>query len=241
MSLSILTNHQPHINKGMIKITCKGENDITHDIQIKMDKYGNAYLDTSGINQTYFTEFNYKLYQINIDNNNTPYAEPYKLNNSDDNLNNLIDDTIKFHDISLLKKHIVDEFEYLDKINEGYVEENNEYFIEDENSDEQNQCLINEDIVNKYGDDNWEFDFSSSTKLDTSIIKIEDECISSLYDTYIYDNQDLIFCSTSKYSNSIYKITIKDNKIYLRPVGYTEKAYIIMINKIGTIDFILTC
>lgn len=210
-------------------VTCNGENNTSHNIGIKIDTYGNLYFDTSMIDNKYFTNGQqYTLHQICIDRDNNLAVESHEYEEI------LVDSKIDLQDISLLQTHIIDEFEYLNKLGEGYVDENNEYFVEEEN-DDSNGNIIDEDITNQYGFDNYEFIFSSSNNTQIEVVQIKDECLSSLYDVIIYNQDKLVFCSSARHNDSIYKITIRNNTIYLRPVGYPETMYNIFIEKSGLI------
>lgn len=217
----------------MATITCKGENDTTLNVGIKFDVYGNLYLDTTTVDKTYFVSGpKHNLHQVCINGDNTLSVESYNYN-----IIGKVDD--QFKDISLLQKHIVGEFEYLNEIGQGHIDEHHEYCVEEEEEEDfENGKIIDEDVVSKYGYDNYEFNFSSSKK-DIEVVKIEEECIVALYDTYVYEGTDLVFSSIAKYSDSIYKITIRDNCVCLRPIGYMEKYYQICINKLGNIVCII--
>jgi hypothetical protein len=207
----------------MPQLLCK-ENDNIYKINIKFDTYGNIYLDTS--NTTLSLKYN--LHQLNIDNKGDIYVESYNYQECDK--------SVKFvGDISILKKHIIQELDYLEKITEGDVIESGEYIIEQEDSED---IVIDEDIVKKYGHCNYKFDFNSSGKENIDIVQYENEEVSALYDTYIYIDDDLIYSSTSKISDSIYKIIIRNDNIYIRQIGYKEKGYNILINN-GLIEFVL--
>lgn len=159
------------------------------------------YIDRYG--NLYF-DFNNTVYEIEIDRFNVPNLSIINL----DSLKN------------------IDDYK-LDNIN-NYIEdsEENDEYKDTETSDD---FMIDDDNINKFGYNNLPFNFYSNTDSTIKIIDGSDIC--ALYDTYIYDNDQIIFISSSKNNDSIYKLQLhNDGKIVFTNVGEEGKNYKIFIN-----------
>lgn len=200
-------------------------NNNGHEITLSFDPYGNLYF-----------EHNNKFYQIIISGNDVPILDygnysiikPYKK---------------QFKQIINIDKSNPLQRKLKKKINDQENNEDNdsddEYFLEDHNDDyypeDQDYENDNEDIsddnisidgdtIEKYGEYNYKFDFWLNEEI--NIYYREDGDITALYDTYIYDNEQLIFKSHSVDDSSIYRFRIyKNGDIYFRPIGGIEKKY----------------
>lgn len=212
-------------------------NNIEKYLQIGFDSYGNVYL--------YFDSLD-KAYQLNVNGKNIPYLEPGQYNIIKRSNKNIGTFTILDSETSLkskVDKHLEEEHAYDsdddydldgDNISDYYPEDSTYLHNDDLQHDDE---LIDENMLNAYGDDNLKFNFWSFSKDEQiSIYDIENEDIMALYDTYIYDNGQLIFKSNSKNGNSIYRLCIHlDGTILFRPIGYTERIFNILINSDNTI------
>jgi len=193
-----------------------------YEINISFDPYGNLYI-----------EHNEKTYQVNINGSGIPILDqgsytiisPYtkefkqiiqvdksnplqkkikkKLEQQEDNENNNSDDEY-----------------FLDEHNEDYCPEDQDHIINQDESDD--NISIDENTIEKYGEHNYKFDFWNADQGD--VYYREDGDITSLYDTYIYNSDRLIFKSHSINDSSIYRFRIYINgDIYYRPIGGIEK------------------
>jgi len=185
-------------------IQCFNENDEIININIYFDNYGNLYLN-NGIQH----------YQINVNNKNQIYAELW-----DTEFENDINYNYEELNISeLMKNEEPDDYLYEDK----------DYFEEKIDSDE---YIIDEDNINQFGSDNLEFRFMTNSDLHLVRQKAQPD-VSALYDTFIYNNSSLLFCSKSSNEQSIFRIIIRDGIIFFRPIGYSEKQYKIIRKQSG--------
>ena len=204
------------------------------NFSINLDVYGNLYFSHNKTNITY---------QLNIDGKNRitldkgeykilePYNKIYKTKQLDENS---------------LKKKVKNDLEENSGSESGSGSEDSDskYYPEDadfideeiieENSKEEEKKIIDEDLINKYGENNLQFTFWQPLATDTNNINIffrEGEEIMALYDTYIYDiNNQLLFKSNSPDSSSIYRLRIfPSGEIYFRPIGYSEQRYILEV------------
>jgi hypothetical protein len=176
---------------------------------ITFDVYGNLY-----INDTY---------QLNVDGCNIPYLESGEYNILDNK------SKVKISKITeerfLLKEKVRDTLKLDDNSSEedeiDYYPENNEQYDQSSESEE-----INEDIIKKYGEHNIPFNFGNSAFGDDIIKERNNGDIMALYDTYLYDNNNLVFKSNSNDNSSIYVLKIwTDGSILFRPIGYKEAKY----------------
>jgi len=167
------------------------------EINIFLDKYGNFYLDDSGI-----------YYQLNIDAKNNPYLEKYNYKILNDTSSEYYSSKNKF------KKNI--------KL--FPCKNDKEYIILDDttNSDDN---LYYPDIEDKYGYHNKPFKIY--IKLDNiKIYDIEDSDICALYDIILYKNDSIILISRSYDESSVYEILIyDDNIIEFKLLGDKKKYY----------------
>lgn len=231
----------------------KGENNNIFKINICFDLYGNLYLDISNIkNDPYFNDSNdsndANLFQINIDGKNIPIAERGDYPVISDTNTNL--KKFMFGINHTLKDLVKDT---LDDDDEGGLIEYFNYFPEDEdhydveesnnNTENSDDCVIDEDYDRLYGRDNKPFNFTTHNIEDNDMNDInindrEDGNITSLYDTYVYNNGILILKATSQ-TNSIYRIQIhNDGNFLFRPIGYSSTVYKVFIDKNKNIKFV---
>ena len=207
------------------------------------DPFGNLYLDSNG-----------KIYQVNISNKHVPYLEE-GLYNIIKQSTNLIKKLTAVDKQNSLRMKIQKKFEkqedeeafdsddeyYLDDKNEiDYYPEDNDYYHDSDSSEEDNGTIhndiIDENNINNYGEMNLEFNFM---KNDTDTIEInyrENGDVMALYDTYIYNNNKLVFTSHSKDNSSIYRLRIEGDNIYCRSIGGVEHKYVIKILENNDLD-----
>lgn len=164
------------------------------------------------INGNLYFNFNEKMYQLNIDENDNPILEIGEYNIMDD---------IKIYTKGKIIKS--EKFE-----NDDYFQEDNGHDLIDENNDYYDEY---EDI-----DETPFFKFyDSESKID--IHNRENGHILALYDIFLYDNisqpeqEKLIFQSKLQNEISIYRVALYTNgKFFFRPIGCAkEKKYILMI------------
>lgn len=211
-----------------MKLYCVNNyNEYNNDVYVNIvfDVFGNLYLDPTNIFNTITNKQNssenknFILYQINIDDKNNLFIDNYHFDHS---LNNNYTDIkqLNLYNDNQLKKDINNDINYLDTNNNHlHLYEDNEY-IDD--------CDHNYDYF--CNDTDVTFEFASSKKNKYDIIIINDNNISSLYDTFIYDDKSILcFYSKAINYNSPYRINIKNNKIIFRPVGSTEKIYNVLL------------
>jgi len=216
-------------------------NDKPMLFSICFDYYGNLYLDGSKYNDSsYFKNTNsvqYMIYQINIDEKNELVAEmgDYKIIDEEFILKkNNIKKFVK-NENNLEKKIKMQENEYFN--------EDLEYYVIEDDTKENDEYLLDDDSKKNYGIDNVPFIFSESntTCLDKMNIKInhrKNGDICALYDTYIYNDNNLILKSNSYNETSIYRIFIENELLKLKLIGESEKKYIITIDEEKKISFI---
>jgi hypothetical protein len=245
-------------------ITVLTEDDRKIPIGISFDLYGNLYFDFDGINNhEYFTTtLPFSSLQINIDGRNRlvgdegDYAivRPYE---------NRLSKFQLADEHSMLQKKIKRDLEL--NGDNGDVEKYG-YDVFDENEDDEDMLdpedeilkhfperaeffmtetvdsdhMIDEDLINAYGHYNVKFCFSHlSSDVNVPIYDRENGDVTSLYDTYVYQDGMLCFQSSSRDDESIYTIKIHDDGIiYLRPNGAYEQRYKIIISKDGKLSFI---
>jgi hypothetical protein len=208
-----------------MKIVIK--NNKTLDADISFDFYGNLYFSYNNI-----------TYQVNVNGKNILYLEPgeYKIIEHEEIINKTeikpvknINGSNSLRELALKENCIRDEL----------------YPEDDEYIDEENLCnsdeIIDEDIETKYGAHNKRFKFfnttpdSSENSSENNLMDIvhlrEDGEVCALYDTYIYNNEMLYFKTNSSDDLSYYRIRVYLNgDIYFRPIGYSDKLYILTVN-----------
>lgn len=205
------------------------------NFNISFDLYGNLY---------FFNDKN--TYQVNIDGRNNVVldrgdypvidgsANVYKIKHLDENS---LKNKIRTENQDNEEHSDGDEEDEIERNDYTYYPEDSDHLhIDDPNMYQQE--YINEDIINQYGEHNLPFVFWEPDGLDLTQIKItnrQDCDIMALYDTYIYDvNNRLMFKSHSPDNSSIYVIRIyPTGELYFRPIGNTEKKYILNTNEIG--------
>jgi hypothetical protein len=216
------------------------ENGDKLGVKICFDTYGNLYFDIGHLknDNLYFNNTNIKpLHQLNIDGRNKPFTYPgeYKIKDKsstdirnlklvNNNLEKLAKDSVEYYDD--------DEYD-LDPIPED------KYYIEEEISDNDNE-IIDEEILNKYGDLNKPFNFfNEDPDYVFRVNKREEGEITSLYDTYIYIQDLLGFKSSSPFGESIYILKLNDNNQFIfRPIDGRDTSYKVLLKKDGTFNFI---
>lgn len=204
------------------------------------DPFGNLYLENNG-----------KVYQVNISRNHILYLEEGAFDIVKSYNNKIKQITLLDKQNSLrakIQKKIdrQDDEEMFDSDDEYYLDDKNEidYYPEDndyyhdsdsnEGEDEEYE-IIDEDNINKYGEMNLEFNFMKNTE-EIEINYRENSDVMALYDTYIYNNDKLIFCSRSKDNSSIYRIRIIGDNIYCRLIGSNEQQYNIKVLENGNLE-----
>jgi len=199
---------------------------------ISFDFYGNMYIENISDN---------KIYQVNIDGRNKPYLErgDYSII---DNLKQVKRKTFKLFDKNVCLKTKLQEKLKEDKFDfDAYDPEDDEEYVDyypedddhiDDNIDSDSDGIIDEDLINKYGENNLQFSFWGND--DIKIHQRENGDIMSLYDTYIYDQyQNLIFKSCAKNDSSVYRMKIDNstNSIIFRPIGFQEIIYKLLLDE----------
>lgn len=191
-----------------------------NEIIIDFDPYGNLYIEHAQ-----------KTYQVNISGNSLPILDqglytiiqPY-VKEFKQIIHTDIDNPLQ----QKLKKKI--ENNENDNSDDEYFldEQNNDYYPEDHDHDitnkdeEDDNISIDCDTIEKYGEYNYKFDFWNNNNI--AINYREDGDITALYDTYIYDDNKLIFKSHSIDNTSIYRFRIyKNGDILFRLIGGTER------------------
>jgi len=175
-------------------------------IIILFDRYGNIYLEN-----------NNNLYELEIDKKNNPIITNINNNKQEEILN--------INKITINKNKLQQKI--IDEDNEEYKEiEDKEYTI----NGKIKEIIIDEDNINEYGIYNKPFIFYSPKYSETKIIDM-DQNISALYDTYIYENNTLIFVSKSCEEESIYRLILHTNGIIqFRNIGENNRQYRLNIN-----------
>lgn len=188
--------------------------------EISFDIYGNLYLSFSKImddvNYNIFFDNNYEYleYQINVDKYNKLTFEygDYKI----------ID-----YDHKIKVKKIISE-----KLSE-LIEDTLDIKIND--SDDDSDVSIDDDIVQKYGQSNVKFIFSDDKLF--SINNRYNGDIMALYDTYCYEKNNLKFYSKNPLEESFYNINLKNDKLYFEIIGEKKILYDLYVNKNGEIIY----
>ena len=72
--------------------------------------------------------------------------------------------------------------------------------------------IVNEDVIKRYGYHNREFCFSNlKDSYKIPVYEIENEEIAALYDTSVYINENICFMSSSESHESIYEFSVCNN------------------------------
>lgn len=200
------------------------------NFNISLDVYGNLYFSHNKTNITYqlnidgknkitLDKDNYKIIEQYTKINKIKYLDENSLKNKMKN-NNLEQDGSEGSEGS---DEITDHIYYPE--DEGYVIDS---VLDNQDPDQE---VIDEDFINKYGENNLQFTFWQPDDSGINIYCREDEDIMALYDTYIYDiNNRLLFKSNSPDNSSIYRLRIfPTGEIFFRPIGYSEQKYILKI------------
>ena len=226
-----------------VKINIDG-NDQLKFLTISFDIYGSLYLHDD-INPN-------KSYQLNISGKNVPYFDfgNYDIINKQSNKlgtftlldkNNSLKTKIKIKIEKEINDYEEDEYNSDDEYdldgdkNEDYYPEDNDHYNNEEINDN-SEDEINEENIKLYGYDNHKFIFwNNLNDIQVSIFDRKDCDVMSLYDTYIYDNDRLIFKSNSPDNSSIYRFRIINNDdnstIYYRPIGYSEQKLELILDE----------
>ena len=216
------------------------------------DEYGNLYFEIDRNNDL---NIDPKCYQVNINKHNIPFFEKGEYKVIKKKLCFVETFTVLDKETSLkarLKKEKMlqkeknleelesESDEEYDDMYYKFFEEENEIVLDkqDEYSDEE----IDEENEKKYGILNKKFTFSKYSN-GQDLIKVnkrEGGEIMALYDSYVYQNF-MIYRSKSKDNSSIYilKIYLNENILSIRPVGYPEKRYKILIDEEEELSAIL--
>jgi len=195
-------------------------------MDISFDKYGNLYLDSTKIsNDPYFEKPpKYNIHQINVDGKNRPYIESGDFEIVSESKNSI--KNLKLVNDNNFKKRVTDSV----KDYESYFPEEEEYDYNLPNSEE---YTIDEDSINKYGEDNLQFTFIS-THISTPIYERKYGDVCALYDTYYYRAKRLQFISKSSVGDSIYRLNLYSNgSLFFRLLGSRNREYRVIIDKEG--------
>lgn len=174
---------------------------INNNINLSFDYYGNLY-----VNDTF---------QLNIENDNKLCLDKGDYH--------IIETSSKPKVLNIQQKHST---LLHDKItNENSSEEEN-YYPENSYDEISTDEEINEDNIKQYGQDNHKFVFKHDFPDNTIVNNRNDGDIMSLYDTYIYNGEQLVVKSCSPDNSSIYVLKIYYNgDVYFRQIGSSEKLY----------------
>jgi hypothetical protein len=201
--------------------------------KLSFDPFGNLYLESEG-----------KVHQVNISDKHIPYLEegafePIKQYTTPIKKLELLDKENSLRSKIQKKMERQEDEEMYDSDDEYYLNDENEmdYYPEDNDyyhdesvsheEEEDNNDIIDEDNVNAYGERNLEFKFLQNDVDKMEINYRENGNVMALYDTYIYENNKLIFNSRSSDNSSIYRFKITGNNIYCRLIGGVECKYTI--------------
>lgn len=205
-------------------------------LKISYDYYGNVYIDASCLKEDTFFLPSVKdyIYQLNIDGYNNLFMEPgtYKIYDTDI--------TKKTYELKHIEPKPKPESEPKLELEPTLEEEEEpEYFPEEDqyyinkNDDSDNEYIY-EDIEKQYGVYNKRFNFSSSITC-IPIEMREDGEVSALYDSYIYNNNNVCMVSNSANEDTYYRIKLHMDTgiIQFRPLGGEEKTYKLYIKPTG--------
>lgn len=216
--------------------------------KLSFDIYGNLYIDvTNNDITTYLIDsqnIKYPLvYQISVDNKNNPIADQGDYSIISD-IEPKFGQLHIYNDGFSLRKKTLNTLDEEEKENNDcendnkYYKEEQEYF-ENNDSYDNEDYIVNEDIYKQYGSDNKPFIFSSLDS--TTKITIQDRIngdICSLYDTYIYKDNNLCFKSGSFDNSSLYRIKLHtDGKLYFRQIIEQDTEYKTILLKSGELIF----
>ena len=196
------------------------------------DPFGNLYLENNG-----------KVYQANISGKHILYLEQglFDIIKSYNSKIKKIDLLDKQNSLKVkIQKKIdrQDDEEMFDSDDEYYIDnkdeidyhpEDNDYYHDDSDDDDDTYEIIDDDNINRYGDMNSEFSFMNND-IEIKINYRENGDVMALYDTYIYNNDKLVFCCRSKDDSSIYRLRIIGDNIYFRLIGDREQKYTVKVS-----------
>jgi hypothetical protein len=195
----------------LIKAT--NHNNTIIDIRIEFDENGNLYFINMENNNTY---------QININNKNLPYAEPGNYIIIEEpkiiKFEPLGNETSESKINEILQSNVDNEVDFTDdeQIIRYMPERQIDEEIEDDEDDEDDE-------------DKEYYIYQNGDKI--NICNRQYGLYPALYDTYIYDNDYLIFKSINIKNASSYIIKINNNRISFRSIGDTDKYFKVEINK----------
>jgi hypothetical protein len=227
-------------------------NNKINTIVVNLDPYGNIYFSNNdNLNDSY---------QVNVSGKNIPFLDHFNYEIEGEYNKNIGTFTLIDKHNSLktkLKMKIQKENNYDDdeensddeydldgdKLSEYYPEDDDHVNNEDNEEVDEiygNDQYIDEDNIKNYGYDNKKFDFwSSGSENIIPILYRKDSDIMALYDTYIYDNNNLIFKSNSPNNDSIYRFRLNTSgEIYYRIIGQVEKKFKLMFNENNNLNIV---
>lgn len=178
---------------------------------LEFDYYGNVYFSFGG-----------RVYQLNVDGRNH-----LQLLDGDYHILGTHEDTklmVPSQGMSLNKKIREEREESDDDENDDddpFIEDR-DYWNEDSDSED---ILFDEDNMARYGLSNQPFIFWSTGDQKIPVNYRQHGDISSLYDTYVYRYDDILFRSSSRNEQSIYRLVIRDDALLFRTPGETGSMY----------------
>jgi hypothetical protein len=233
------------------------DDNLTFNFSIKFDIYGNLYFDgQEHNNHSYFSNNDNKTYQININGKNQPIAEQ-GLYAIIDNTNKRKKGSIKTLDEQTSLRSQVrkkkEQEEELDK-----EEENNDYEVTNDDDKDidvelegnrkkyyyEDNDIIEYDIekLNDFDDsEDEEFTFlSANNDIYIDVNEREYGDISALYDTYIYNNNEIVYKTKAPNNEILYriKIILNNSTMSLRSICDNDIFYKLKIDSGGQIEFI---
>lgn len=199
------------------------------DVGVSFDVFGNLYFDAHG-----------KSYQTNVNGKNNLSLDEgdfkiFGVKEGELSKFKLIEDhnMLKEKTKKELQKYRYDIYdqEYDAEFVQDQIEIDYKYFPEKKEFFDfkiiDSKEYIDEDSINTFGEDNLKFNFSHlSIASPIPIFYRKYGEVSSLYDSYIYSDNKMIYRSFSKNENSIFTIKIHNNgELSLRPTGNRETHY----------------
>lgn len=190
-------------------------------VRVSFDNFGNLYFESSE-----------EVYQININSEGAPTAEPgdYSIKEIDTK------EVSNFQPIhNKLESRAKEE---LDRDIYFYFKEEKEFYEEEEeDSGESNRSLEfqDDDLLEKFGEDNLEFKFSAiNPKYQPPIHSRTNGEVSSLYETFLYSDEKLCFKSCSKDNSALYRINLHlTGSFWIRAFGNRERLYEVVKTESG--------
>lgn len=208
-------------------------NNAKIDAEISFDLYGNLYFS-----------FDDQVFQITVNKINMPIGETGDYSIIDDEHPKLNKFKLLDEETSLkakVKKHkeIIEHGSDEEYDSDGEIIDNTDYyeedkFVIDENDDDnnsdsekENEVIVYENKLYNFGNDNYKFHFSSIGSFDFKINNRLNGDISSLYDTYIYDNDNHLCFKTNGQNNEVmYRLKLFQNgNCVFRSIGCANINY----------------